>query len=218
MEETLIAVFDNQDDVEEAIDMLQSEGFDPKDISIVMKNTDEAVNIRRHTGADVAGSAAGGLATGAVIGGIAGLLAGTIIPGLGAVLIGGPIALSLGLTGVAATTAEGVVTGAVAGGLIGALTHLGLTREEAEDYQAKVDSGAILIAVPADESDETFVSDVFRDNHATDMRILRQESREYSRPDADTMPESGPHFATLGMKGGKVRHSADRKRKTDKRE
>lgn len=178
MAKTVLGIFNDRSDVEDAINKLQSKGFNPKDVSIVMKDQTEAHDIGNDTGASVAKGALTGVGTGAVVGGLAGFLAGTVLPGLGGLLIGGPIGAALGLSGAAATTVSGAATGAVAGGLIGALMGFGLTHEEAEHYQTKVKEGAILVAVPARDDDVSYVTDVFDIYHASDVKAVSQTSEK----------------------------------------
>src|SRR6266511_2429176 len=98
MANIVLGVFSQKDNAEEAIDKLESRGYNPKDISILMKDSKEAKQMHDDTGAgDVVKGATAGAGTGAVVGGIAGFLAGTVIPGLGGFLIGGPIGAALGL-------------------------------------------------------------------------------------------------------------------------
>jgi uncharacterized membrane protein len=170
MYRTILGVYDDTDNAEDAINQLREDGLNPKDISIVMKNKKEGEELASNTGADVAGGAVSGATTGAIIGGIAGLLAAIAIPGLGAFLIGGPIAAALGLGGAAASTVSGAATGAVAGGLLGALTGLGLSDDEAREYEESVKSGAILVAVPATDRNEARVREVLE---ATDAQKIR---------------------------------------------
>ncbi|MGH2611805.1 MAG: general stress protein, partial [Rhabdochlamydiaceae bacterium] len=77
MTKTILGLFDNRENVEEAISKLHEEGFNTKNISIVMKNQVAAKDISNDTGANVAGSTLSGVGTGAVVGGVAGFLAGT---------------------------------------------------------------------------------------------------------------------------------------------
>ena len=146
---TIIGIFSDRIDVEDAIEELRDSGFDAKDVSIVMQDKKESAAIANDTGANVAGGAVSGATTGAVLGGLAGLVSAIALPGLGAFFIGGPIAAALGLTGAAAATVSGVTTGAVAGGLVGALIGMGLPQDEAEYYEGRVREGAILVAIPA---------------------------------------------------------------------
>lgn len=171
---TTFAVFEDKNDAENALKNLNDDGFNPENISVVMRDdnhTNENVD-DKNTGMGVGQGAAGGAATGAVVGGIAGFLAGTVLPGLAGFLIGGPIGAALGLTGVAATTVSGAATGAVAGGLIGALMGMGLNRQDAEHYQSRVQQGAILLAVPSNDNDEGRVSDILESHHAGDIKTV----------------------------------------------
>lgn len=171
MASTVIALFDNRQDVENAIDDLKSEGFNPKDISIAMKDTREAESVAEETGAGAVQGAASGATTGAILGGLAGLLASTVIPGLGALFIGGPLAAALGLSGAAATTVSGAATGAVAGGLVGALTGMGISRDDAVRYESRVKEGGILVAVPT-EGEGSRVETILRNYNASDIRTV----------------------------------------------
>ncbi len=155
MAQTVIGVFKHQQDTERAIEELKDLGYDPQEMSVIMKDVRKAEEVERNTGVHVAEGAVSGAATGGIIGGLVGLLAGIgaiTIPGLGAVLIGGPIAAALGLTGAAATTASGAVTGALAGGLVGALVGLGIPEEEAKEYEEHIRGGGILLAVPTHDT------------------------------------------------------------------
>lgn len=214
MTKTLIGVFEERSDVEEAIDKLKSNGLNAKDFSIVMKDRRAADDIGEDTGAEVAEGALAGATTGAAIGGITGLLAGTVLPGLGGFLIGGPIGAALGLSGAAATTVSGVATGAVAGGLIGALMGLGLSREEAKHYERRVREGAILLMVPAPNEKVSFVKNVFNEYNASDVKtILPQDMQDTSHMGSQEKRRRSDYhqhkqyYATVGAKGGKAKHS-----------
>ncbi len=171
----VFGIFSTRENAEEAITELESVGFNPKDISIVMQNKEEAKVLHENTGVSVAGSAATGATTGAAIGGIAGLLVGIgaiAIPGIGALLIGGPIAAALGLSGAAAATVSGAATGALAGGLIGALMGLGVPEEDAKVYEESVKSGAILVAVPAQSNEHREASAILREHNAQQVKSV----------------------------------------------
>lgn len=182
---TMLGVFTDKDNVTEAINALRDRGFDPKNISIVMKDREEAKEIKDDTGVGVAGGAVSGATTGAIVGGLAGLLASFVIPGLGAFFIGGPIAAALGLTGAAASTVSGATTGAVAGGLLGALMGFGLNEDEAKHYESRVKEGATLLAIPVDRSNETEARNVLEDYKASDIKTFTQESEMIHNRPAD---------------------------------
>ncbi len=168
----VLGIYKNRDDVESAIDMLKDEEYNPKDISIVMKDKKDSKEIGDDTGASVASGAAAGATTGTILGGLAGLLSSIMIPGLGAFFIGGPIAAALGVTGATAAAVSGAATGALAGGLLGALTAWGLSEEEAKAYEESVNEGGILLAVPARSGEEAEVEAVLSDTNAEQIKTI----------------------------------------------
>ncbi len=183
MAKIVFGLFDNRADAEEAIGNLERLGYNPKDISVIMRQSEEAERVRRDTGASVTSSVATGATTGGAIGALAGLLIGVgaiAIPGIGAILIGGPIAAALGLTGAAATTVSGAVTGALAGGLIGALRELGVPEEEARVYQDRVSRGSVLLAVPVGDDHQQEAENIMAENDATNIRSVEM-TPEYRR-------------------------------------
>lgn len=172
MTKTVLGIIADQQHAEMAIEELEAQGYNPKDISIVMNDTKAGKEIAKDTGADVAGGAVSGATTGAALGGLAGLLASFVIPGLGALFIGGPIAAALGLTGAAATTASGAATGALAGGLIGAFTGFGLSEEDARIYEQRVKTGGIVVAVPARIGEEMEVVEILTSHNAEQVKTV----------------------------------------------
>lgn len=202
MANVVIGVFSQRGHAEDAISELENNGYNPKNMSIMMRDTDEARRISEETGAgNVVGNTLGGAATGAVVGGIAGLVASFIIPGLGAIFIGGPIAAALGLTGAAATTASGAATGALAGGIIGALTSVfKLSDEDARMYGDRIREGGILIAVPAREGSEDEARAIMNDFDADNIKVV--ETHETMRERRGPAREYGP--ANLAKQGQKA--------------
>lgn len=176
--QTVIGVFEDKFDAEAAVDTLEQMGFNPKDVSVVVKEGAAITDERGSKGGSIAEGAVSGAATGGVLGGLAGLLVGIgvlAIPGVGAFLVGGPIAALLGLTGAAAATVSGVTTGAVAGGLLGGLIGLGIPEDAARDYEQRVREGAVLLAVPTSTPiGENEVKKVFQDYNADQIRTIRE--------------------------------------------
>lgn len=178
MTDLTLGIFSSSTDVEYAIQDLRDAGFDPKDISIMMRDRegeDEVIDmsINDNTGGGVSGAA-----TGSILGGLAGLLIGIgaiTIPGIGALLIGGPIATTLGLTGVAASTVSGAVTGA-AGGLVGALMNLGLSEEDARVYERHINEGGILVAFPSTHERVEEARTILEENDADQVRVVRLDA------------------------------------------
>jgi hypothetical protein len=169
---TTIGVFHNRVDAEGAIMELKDRGILDANISyLTVHHGDDVVTNERRETVHGDGGTASGVMTGAVIGTIAGLaVAEGVLPGLGALLVAGPIATALGLTGVAATTAAGAITGAAAGGIIGALVDIGVPEEEAHIYEQRLRTGGHLVTVRSDSLD---VIPVFEKYHAEEVREYR---------------------------------------------
>ncbi len=176
MADMVLGIYSDQVAANEAVDELKSEGYDAKDISIIVKDQSVVDDLSTNTNVSVADSAASGAVTGGLLGGLAGLLVGVgaiTIPGIGALLIGGPLAAALGLTGAAATTVSGAATGALAGGIVGALVGLGVPEEEARVYESRIREGGILLAVPVREGSTREARVILEDTGADRIRTVR---------------------------------------------
>lgn len=224
MKKTVLGIFSSEVDAQTAIEDLQEVGYKARDISIVMQNKGKA-EFSSTKGTTIANSAVSGAVTGGVIGGLAGLLIGIgaiAVPGIGALLIGGPIAAALGATGAAATTVSGAATGVLAGGLIGALMGIGVPQEDAAMYEERIKSGGILLAIPSQVGREEDVMAILQDNGADQIRAI-----DFSiSNEADEIYEEQPSYAEgsyryahIGAKGGKSRVSTKTRsqRKTHRR-
>lgn len=142
---TTIGVFTTHTKAESALNELRDFGVAESDLSYVYTNNDGDIKDGQ-TGDKVGSASAAGATTGAIIGGIAGLVvANGILPGLGTLIVAGPLAAALGFTGVAATAVAGAATGAVAGGLIGALTGFGVDEKDVQLYEDHVRRGGVLV-------------------------------------------------------------------------
>jgi hypothetical protein len=121
--------------------------------------------------ADEASGASKGAVTGGILGGTAGLAAsliGLAIPGIGPLLVAGPI--------IAALTGAGV--GAVAGGLIGALTDVGVAPAEAEYYAEAVRRGGAIVTVRTDPTRAGRAAEIMREHGAIDIEQRVEEWRD----------------------------------------
>ena len=144
---TVVGMFETRTEAEDAIQRLQAAGFGRDAIGVAMRDTGEAGDLAVTTGShdlSAEGAAAGGV-SGAVVGGLVGLaLVGStvVLPGIGTVLIGGPIAA--GLTGMG--------IGAASGGLIGGLIGTGIPESDATTYQDRIARGHILVSVQTSDA------------------------------------------------------------------
>ena len=97
---------------------------------------------------------------------------------MGAILIGGPIAAALGLSGAAGLAASGAATGILAGGLVGGLSSLGVPEERARMYEEDIRRGGVLLAVPADErADVDMIQGIFDRHQATQVETVGELRR-----------------------------------------
>ncbi|WP_068081510.1 hypothetical protein [Novosphingobium rosa] len=155
MTQIVTRLFDNFSDAQHAVLELERVGVPHGDISLVshQKGGGHAVaDVREphdHTAGDAAARDAGvGAALGGVIGAGGGALAGLgllAIPGLGPVIAAGWLASAA----VGAAVGGAVVAGA--GGIVGALTHSGVSREEADVYAESVRRGGTLVSAKVDD-------------------------------------------------------------------
>ncbi len=142
---TTIGVFTTHASARGAIDDLRSIGVADADISYLYTDIDGDIK-DAHSDSKVGEGTAAGATTGAVLGAIAGFaVANAVLPGVGTLLVAGPLAAALGLTGVAATTVAGTMTGLAAGGIVGALANIGVSEEDAKLYEDLVRSGNVLV-------------------------------------------------------------------------
>jgi hypothetical protein len=140
--DTVVAVFDDRDDAQDAINALRDAGFMADDISILARDRDVAGRLADDTGTEAAAGAATGALAGGLLGGVAGWLVGIgalAIPGVGPIIAAGPIAAALG----------GAALGAAGGGIIGALTGAGVPEDEARYYDEEFRRGGIVVTVQA---------------------------------------------------------------------
>jgi hypothetical protein len=139
---TVVGLFHNQADAEQAIQRLKQEGFSDNQIGVAIKDRQQQQELIEGTGTQTAEGAATGAIGGGVLGGAIGLLAGVgavAIPGVGPIIAGGTLASTLAGAGI----------GAAAGGLLGALVGMGVPEEDAEHFDKGFRAGGTLVTVNA---------------------------------------------------------------------
>lgn len=170
--QTVVGIFDGQNDAEKALNELKDAGFTPDQVSVVAKDTRETKEMVE--GSSMGGAETSGIGTGALLGGIFGGAAGWLV-GIGALAIPGigPIVAA----GALATTLGGAAVGAAAGGLIGALVGAGIPEEDARTYETHVKEGRILITAQASTTEQTREARDAFDRYGSEVR-------SYDRADA----------------------------------
>ena len=157
MSKTVVGLFDDFSQAQNAVHDLEGLGIAHNDISLVANNADGQHDQYVATSADhtvhAAGGAGAGAVTGTVVGGGLGLLAGIgllAIPGFGPVVAAGWLI----------STITGAGIGAAAGGLLGALVGAGVPHEEAHLYNEGVRRGGTLIAVKTSDDTAAEAADI----------------------------------------------------------
>ena len=141
-QDNVVAVYDSHLEAEQAVAKLSASSFDIKKISIVGKDyhTEEKVVGYYSTGDRM--KSWGGL--GAFWGGIWGLLFGAgffLIPGIGPVLVAGPVLAAL----IGALESAVVVGGLSA--ITAGLVSLGIPKDSAVKYEAEITAGKFVLVV-----------------------------------------------------------------------
>lgn len=143
---TLVTTYEDLRIAEQVVHRLHDAGFARDDIGWVAKasNGDEIA----HGGASTVGDAAiEGAEVGGALGGLAGLLLGfaaLAVPGIGPVVVAGPILSAL----------AGLSVGAVAGSIIDALVHVGVPRAEAKRFADQLKVGGAIVTLTVDDMEE----------------------------------------------------------------
>jgi hypothetical protein len=173
----MFANFASVDEASSAYTELLDEGFQPEEVSVVAtedsrkafdQQTDSSAEDRDDIGIGE------GAAKGAATGGLIGLIVSAVplaIVGLPSLIVIGPIAAALGLTGVAATATTGAVAGGVIGGLVGALDSMGVQKSAAEEYEETVKKGGVLVVVPVTMESEDMTRDMLERSGAKTVQI-----------------------------------------------
>ena len=165
-ENSVIAIYDRNDQAEEAIKQLQKSGFDMKKLSIVSKGYETENRVIGYYNAGDRMKHWGKF--GAFWGGIWGLLLGAaflIIPGVGPVLLAGPVVAAI----IAAL--EGAV---VVGGLsvIGAgLYSMGIPKDSVIRYESALKANKFLLVVHGGQGEVARVRDVLKTTNASEVTM-----------------------------------------------
>jgi hypothetical protein len=186
---TVVGLFNDRRHAEAAIRDLKAAGFTDEQIGVALQSTEGEAHIvgdpqvgegESHSGE----YAAKGAVSGGVLGGLVGLLGSLLVPGLGAVVVGG----------VLASTLTGAGLGAAAGGIIGALTGMGVSEQDAKHFDLGLRAGGTLVAVGAGNRTDQALAILQR--HGIDFgpsqraRIERREVAPFEAGDVGNLGES----------------------------
>jgi hypothetical protein len=166
VEYSVVGVYQVLSAAEDAVRSLGDGGFPIQKISIVAKHLEDDRRVHGYvTACDVARSAA---ASGAWVGGIFGLLVGAAflwVPGVGPLVVAGPLASVL-LGGI-----EGAVAGATTYGILGWLMGLGIAKDKVLKYEKAVKSGKFLLIAHGSAADVRKARDILSASAAEHLEI-----------------------------------------------
>jgi hypothetical protein len=165
-QQSVVGIYRNISDAEDAVRRLDQGGFPIDHISIIARNLESEKEVHGFiTTGDIA---VAGVETGAWMGGLFGLLIGAAflwVPGFGPLLVAGPFAAAI-LGGV-----EGAVAGAAGGGLLGALVGWGVSRKHILKYEEHLKGDDYLVIAHGGPEDVKKAHDILIDTPAQELNV-----------------------------------------------
>jgi hypothetical protein len=147
MANTVVCLTQDRVQAEQIIAALREGNFPNTGISVVLPDVAPSQTLQPVEDNKSAEGAAIGAGTGGVIGGVLGWLVGIgmlALPGIGPLLVAGPIVAAL----------SGAAVGGTVGGVAGGLTGLGFSDDEVNRYLGRIKEGHALVAVHSDDAAE----------------------------------------------------------------
>lgn len=164
----LIALYENKEDIEEAVKNLIAGGIEKKDISVILKGHEEsveAVEIEKEESDIFAWTTQG-----AIWGGLIGALLGGaffIIPGFGPIIGAGP--LTAGIAGMLG----GAMTGGAILGLADAMIEWGMGEAEARRLEKLVKDNKLLLMVHGDSDEVDKAHQILQESGKGELELHR---------------------------------------------
>lgn len=163
--EMMTAIFRNGNDAGKAYQELIRRGYAQNEISVITSETTRNQYFSNDASAatqniDAGNKTAEGTGIGAAVGGTVGAIVGAIaaigtsvvLPGLG-LIVAGPLAAAL----------AGAGAGGATGGIIGAFVGSGIPEDRAQEYEAALRDGAIILGFyPRSDTEANEVQDVWK--------------------------------------------------------
>lgn len=189
MDNTIVGLYDDFKDAQEAVRELLDIGVSQERISLIANDVNDELrdqNQRGLQGKDTqpsgdVGSIAG---VGAMMGGLAGFLLGLAalaIPGIGPVLAAGPMAAAL----------AGAGLGALTGGFLGALMDAGVSKVDADRYAEGVRRGGTLLTVYTTEANADRVAELMNRHNPVNIEERANQWQDWQRGESEDRPAEG---------------------------
>lgn len=176
MKKVIFALFTDTQSADRAISHLHNELHISNDeISYVYK--DKSGKKVSGEGEDITDNntttegAVSGAATGGVIGTAVGLvgIAGLLGP-LGPIVVAGPLATFLGITGGVGAVVGAGLAGAAIGGLVGGLVTMGVAEPQAKNFEERIEAGDVLVSIDTENAEA--VTKVLREFYAKQITVI----------------------------------------------
>jgi hypothetical protein len=160
-DQSAVAVYKDFTEAENAVRQLHRAGISMEKISIIGKDWQVREDVQGfYTPTDAAKE---GAAEGAWIGGLFGMLMGAaffLVPAVGPVVVLGPLAGLL----------AGAVGGAGIGALVSSLIAMGIPKEEAIKYQARLEAGEFLVVVNGTPQEVESARQILQSTSGTEVK------------------------------------------------
>jgi len=165
----VVGIYETLDAAKQAIETLEQSNFPSEQVSLVTHSVERQVPEEEEL--QYGDQAQTDAAKGAGIGGLVGVLLGApllAIPGIGPVLLAGPIAAGM--------------TGAIVGGFLGALTGWGVHEDQVAEYEEKVREGATLVVADGDPQEVAEAQRTLKETDATRVDLHAKTSADDVNP------------------------------------
>jgi hypothetical protein len=152
----VIGIFDDYDAAGNVIDGLKTAGFTAEQISILGKDVEDMRSVTSHVlETEKPDKFVKNMTIGGAVGGLLIGLASAVIPGIGSLLVAGPIMAAI----------SGAAAGTYIGFLAGVLAHFDVPEYQAKIYESHLEGGKILVAVHTEVPEERFKAEQVMDRH-----------------------------------------------------
>lgn len=174
---SVVGVFNNHQDAESAVKELQASGFDMKKLSVVGKDyhTEENVMGYYNTGDRMATWGKYGL----FWGWIWGLLFGSaffILPGVGAVMVGGPL-----VSWIIGAIETAMVTGGLTA-LGGALSGIGIPKDSILRYETALKADKFILIAHGTVQEVEKAKSILKQNKAEETNVHKEVAGKHPEP------------------------------------